>query len=206
MRKVAALILAAGKSLRMGRPKMIMPWLGRPLLAHVVESVLQGEFNEVIVVTGDESEKIHSAVKAITDSRLHCTFNREHALGMLSSVQCGIRAFSDPLQDLMIALGDQPAIPAGTYRQLLAYFISSDALILIPSFRNKRGHPIFLRSSLFPELLALDPARDSLHNITTHHASMIQTISLEEPTIVQDLDTLEDYEKLREKEGFDEGL
>ncbi|MCX5976699.1 MAG: nucleotidyltransferase family protein [Coprothermobacterota bacterium] len=206
MKKVAALILAAGKSLRMGQPKMLMPWKGRSLLSHVVENVLKGEFSNVVVVTGDASEQTQSAVKAIADPRLRCAFNKEYALGMLSSVQCGILALSDPLEGVMIALGDQPAIPAQTYQQLLAHFVSSDALILIPSFRQKRGHPIFLRSALFFELLALDPARDSLHNITSGHASMIQTISLEEPAIVQDLDTPGDYEQLTEKEGFDEGL
>lgn len=201
MMKVAALILAAGKSLRMGQPKMLMPWKGRPLLAHVVENVLQGEFSDIVVVTGDASEQIQSVVKAIGDARLRCAFNKEYALGMLSSVQCGILALSDSFEGVMIALGDQPAIPAQIYRQLLAHFISSDALILIPSFRQKRGHPIFLRSTLLPELLHLDPARDSLHNVTSQHASMIQTISLEEPAIVQDLDTPWDYEHLTEKEG-----
>ncbi|MCX5971542.1 MAG: nucleotidyltransferase family protein [Coprothermobacterota bacterium] len=204
--KVAALILAAGKSLRMGQPKMLMLWKGKPLLAHVVENVLQGEFSEVIVVTGDASRQIQPLAKAIGDTRLRCSFNKDYTLGMLSSVQCGILALSDSFEGVMIALGDQPAIPVETYRQLLAHFLSSDALILIPSFRQKRGHPIFLRSTLLPELLALDPARDSLHNVTSHHASRIQTISLDEPAIVQDLDTPGDYEQLTEKEGFDEGL
>ncbi len=206
MMKVAALILAAGKSLRMGQPKMLLPWKGRPLLVHVVENVLQGEFNDIIVVTGDASEQVQSVVKAIDDDRLRCAFNEEYPLGMLSSIQAGIHALSDSHDGVMIALGDQPAIPAQIYRQLLAQFISSDALILIPSFRQKRGHPIFLRNVLLPELLALNPVCDSLHNVTSHHASRIQTISLDEPAIIQDLDTPRDYEQLTEKEDFDEGL
>jgi len=206
MIKVAALILAAGNSLRMGQPKMLLPWKGKSLLSHVVEKVLQGGFSDVVVVTGDPSQQIQSAVNASGDPRLHFAFNKEYALGMLSSVQCGIRALSDPPDGIMIALGDQPTIPARIYQQLLAQFASSESLILIPSFHQKRGHPIFLCNSLLPELLALDPACDSLHNVTSHHASRIETISLDEPAIIQDLDTPGDYEQLLEKEGLNEGL
>jgi molybdenum cofactor cytidylyltransferase len=206
MIKVATLILAAGNSLRMGQPKMLLPWKGKPLLTHVVENVLKGEFSDVVVVTGDASQQIQSAVKTIEDPRLHFAFNKEYALGMLSSVQCGILALSDPPAGVMIALGDQPTIPVAIYQQLLAHFVSSDALILIPSFHQKRGHPIFLRNSLLTELLALDPACDSLHNITSGHASRIQTISLNEPAIIQDLDTPGDYEQLMEKEELNERL
>jgi molybdenum cofactor cytidylyltransferase len=199
--RIAALVLAAGQSERMGRPKMLLPWMGRTIVEKVVEAVLAGDFPTVRVIVGYHEDDVRQALATIQDPRLEMISNPDFPLGMLSSVQAGTRSLDGELEGMMIALGDQPQIEARIFRELAEAFQSSRSKVLIPSHRGKRGHPIFLRCELLAPLLELDPVQDSLHTLTSRYVDETCTLPIEDHSIVQDLDTPEDYAALLEREG-----
>jgi molybdenum cofactor cytidylyltransferase len=121
-------------------------------------------------------------------------FNPEFEHGeMLSSVQTGLRALDPEAAATLIALGDQPQIEERTVRGLLGMAANIQQRILIPSYQNRRGHPIFFGKYYFDELLNLS-APDNMHTFIQSHLPEI--IYLESnPSVLQDVDTLEDYNK-----------
>ncbi|NCT19756.1 nucleotidyltransferase family protein [bacterium] len=197
----SAIILAAGMSRRMGTPKMTLPWGGTTVLGKVAATLAAAHpALEIVVVTGGAREVVSVEVARLAQSLpVREIFNPAHEAGeMLASLQAGLAALPADAAAALIALGDQPQGKASTARELLSAFESRGARLLIPSYHQRRGHPWLVHRDLWPEILAMR-APQTMRNFLNAHAAEIVYIEAG-PTVLQDIDTPEEYEKMQNAE------
>jgi len=194
---ISALILAGGESRRMGQPKMLLPWGNGTVLGQVISTYREAGLEDILVVTGGESERIGDIVK---QHRARTVFNAQFSSGeMLSSLQCGLRSFSRDkaeVEAVLIGLGDQPQVQAGAVRQICESFRQQAARLVVPSFQMRRGHPWLVERSLWDELLELQPPQ-SPRDFLNRHAGEILYVEIDNSSILADLDTPQDYRNAR---------
>ena len=190
---MAAVVLAAGLSRRMGTPKPLLPFGAAPMVARVVESVVAaGEVSPVIVVTGHERDAV---VAALAGSDVVHVQNPRYREGeMLSSVQAGVRAVTGKCRAVVLALGDHPAVEPATARLLVDAWRRTDAPVVSPVYAGRGGHPVVISSTLFDEILRLDES-ESLKTLMRRHEREILNLDVTDPGVVADVDTPEDYQQ-----------
>jgi len=151
----AAIVLAAGASRRLGRPKQLVPFRGRPLLQVVVDAVAQWPVETVIVILGAHAEEILDAVD-FGDAVV--AINEDWAEGIASSLRVGLDILgrSAVVQRAFVALGDQPEIPAEVPELLAEAAEWSDRPALVPVYRYERANPVLLDRRLWHRLMALE--------------------------------------------------
>jgi molybdenum cofactor cytidylyltransferase len=191
MADVVAILLAAGESSRMGQSKALLPWQGRTLLEHQVGVLTAGGADRVIVVTGHHSQRLCPLVVDLKD--VICVYNPNYRAGKTTSIQAGLEATRQerPYTYLMLNV-DQPR-SADTIRMLLEAHRPGLALLTIPTFRGKGGHPIIIDSSLFEEILAIEEETQGMKAVTQRHAEQTQWVSVDSPEVLWDLNTPEQY-------------
>jgi len=189
---VAAVVLAAGLSTRMGQFKPLLPLGGAPMVARVVESIQSvGGIGPVVVVTGHQSERVRSA---LADLDVRFAYNEAYEQGeMLSSVQAGVRALPTDAGAFVLALGDQPVVKPSTIRLLADTWRRTGALIVAPTYEGRRGHPIVFSSRCIPELLALH-SNQTLKALLDRDPNEIAQVPVDDPAVRVDIDTPQDYE------------
>lgn len=196
---VFAVILAAGTSSRMGRPKQLLDWGGVPLLEAVIRKVLNHPFSEVIAVTGYRGEEIQRVIP-IDNDRFRWVMNDRYSAGQSTSLLAGIDAGKG--RSAMIFLGDLPLLEDETIRRIADTGLSklrlhepSLPLVVRPSFRGVPGHPVFLgncRAMDWSSLRGDEGARGLLCHVPNR-----TLLAVEDPGIVMDIDTPWAYESLR---------
>lgn len=194
-----AVVLAAGTSARMGKPKQLLDWGGVPLLEAVIRKVLIHPFSEVIAVIGYRAAEIQSAIR-IEDERFRWIVNRDYASGQSTSLLAGVNAGKG--RSVMIFLGDMPLLGEGTIRQIadkglseLRRHVPTEPVVVRPSFRGVPGHPVFLgncRALDWSHLKGDVGARGLLRNVRSR-----TLLPVEDPGVVMDVDTPQGYESLR---------
>lgn len=187
--RVVAIVLAAGLSSRMGRLKQLLPLCGRPVVRVVVERVAP-RVNEVVVVVGHRAEEVR---RALFDSPARCVHNADFAMGMSTSVACGVLAAPDA-DAWLICLGDQPGVADGPIAAVLAAAAASGRGIVVPTWDGRWGHPILLRSRYREEVLALGGER-GLNVVTRGHPDDTLAVPVADQAVVEDMDTPADYER-----------
>jgi len=190
---IAALILAAGQSQRMGEPKMLLPWGKTTVLEKVISTFKAAEVDEILVVTGGERRR----VEALVGDSARTVFNPDYAEGeMLSSVQAGLARLKPGIVAVLIGLGDQPQVQERSVRLVVDEYRKSGASIVVPSFQMRRGHPWLVTPQHWDEILGMrSPA--SLRDFLNQHADKIHYVEVKDDSILQDLDTPGDYLKFR---------
>jgi molybdenum cofactor cytidylyltransferase len=191
---ITAVILAAGQSLRMGQPKINLAWGHTTVLGQIISILNEADVDDIVVVLGDKpiqnlSDNFLKLIRAVHNS--HARLG-----GMLTSLQTGLRELNPECDAALVTLGDQPQIEVGVVRTLLLAYQSKGMPLLIPSYQNHRGHPWLLGKGLWNEVLTLAPGktmRDFLHA----HKDEITYINFNSASILQDLDTPEDYARDR---------
>jgi len=190
---ISAIILAAGQSRRMGQPKMLLPWGEGTVLGQVITTFQKAGVDELLVVTGGHREQ----VGALVGKSARAVFNPQYEQGeMLSSIQCGITELKPETQAILIALGDQPQVQERSVRTVMEAYRQSRSPIVVPSFQMRRGHPWLVARLLWDEILEMkypQTPRDFLNS----HAHEIKYVTLDNDSIIQDLDTPDDYLKSR---------
>jgi CTP:molybdopterin cytidylyltransferase MocA len=184
--KAAGIILAAGESRRMGRPKALLEYRGETFVDRLVRA-LSGFCDPVIVVTGAHDREIRGGMRET--ARL--VWNPQYALGQLTSLQAGLRAVPDDRARILLTLVDHPLVQASTVARLL----ESAAPFAVATYQGKRGHPIVFDGSFRPEFLALD-ASGSARDIRERHAAQVAYIEADDPGIVADIDDPQAYERI----------
>ena len=210
----AAIVLAAGLSSRMGRFKLTLPWGVGTVVGQVVATLAAAGVDETIVVTGHRADEVAAALAGTLAHRIH---NPDYAAGeMLSSIQTGMRALQTRRElkrpssrsthraagenrlkpaasapGALLCLGDQPQMQAPTVQAVLAAGAADDwQQIIIPSYRNRAGHPILLPNWLWPEIL---DCTGTLRDVLAAHRDRTHFLVVDTPTILADLDTPDDY-------------
>ncbi|HVY91089.1 MAG TPA: nucleotidyltransferase family protein [Bryobacteraceae bacterium] len=188
---VAAIILAAGESRRMGQPKALLPFRNGSFLSVLAET-LSVHCSPVCAVFGADAQYLMS----FTPLSVVAAENPNYAQGMLTSLQAGLRNFAALPDRVLFTLVDHPAVSPATIGALL----DSTAAIAIPKFGGKRGHPVVIRRAIAEEILA-EPATSKLNTIMDRHASDIHYLDLEDSGITDDIDDPEAYRSLLTREG-----
>jgi len=197
---ISAIILAAGKSTRMGNPKMLLPWGNITVIEHVISVFSQAGIDDILVITGGAREQVEAIViECQKQYPVRSMYNENYMTGdMLSSIQCGLRQIADKksVGAAMIGLGDQPQVQVGSVRLIRDIYLQTKSLLVVPSYQMRRGHPWLVARSLWKELLEMSLSNTPRDFLNTH-ASDIQYVNVDTPSILADLDTPEDYRASR---------
>jgi len=198
-RKVAAIILAAGRSTRMGGPNKLLAELsGKKLVRIVTEQALASKAAGVIVVTGHQAELVEQALAGL---KVKFVRNPDFAGGLASSVRAGIAAVADNADAAVICLGDMPLIDAGLIDRLIDAFAPElGNLIAVPVADGRRGNPVLWSRRFFNELMTLDGDIGARHLIA-RHAEAVAEVSVEGNGAFLDIDTPQALEVARRKES-----
>lgn len=191
---IAALILAAGQSKRMGQPKLLLPWGETTVLGQVIETLQQAGVEQFLAITGGARPQVG---EILAGHAIPSVNNPAYASGeMLSSIQCGLQALTAETEAALITLGDQPQIEVETVRAVRQRFAGTKAGILVPSYHMRRGHPWLVARPFWDEILQMKSGL-SPRDFLNMHAREIEYVNVETPSILADLDTPQDYLKSR---------
>lgn len=184
----AGLILAAGSSRRMRTPKALLDFHGETFVDRLI-GLFAARTNPVIVVLGGHAAQIRAAARRSAEFVL----NPAHEAGMFGSLQCGLRAVPPEATGVLLTLVDHPAVADATIDALLSP--AGRAVVRVPRYHSKRGHPIWFRSSLIAEFLA-PPNGATARDIVASHAAETDYLDLDDPGIVADIDDPAAYREL----------
>ena len=192
----AGVLLAAGESSRMGRPKQTLDWLGEPLVVYQTRQLLEVGVGQVVVVLGHEAAVVRPLVEAVEDARLTIVFNPDYLEGKTTSIKAGLRAMGSGAASLLLLAADQPR-PAALLRRLAEGHQERGALISIPAYRGKHGHPPVFDATLLPELLRITEEGRGVREVIQRHSGAIHEVEVDDPLVLTNLNTREDYERAR---------
>ncbi len=188
---ISALILAAGQSKRMGRPKMALPWGANTVLGQVIEVFRVSLIDDILVVTGGDKEPVEKIAEAW---RARIVFNPHYAdQDMLSSLQVGLRAMPARTEAVLVALGDQPQIQKSSLLAILHKYEEAHDPLIVPSYEMHRGHPWLVSRALWDDILSMQ-ASSTPRDFLNEHASVITYVDVDTPAVLKDIDTPEQYE------------
>lgn len=217
----AAIVPAAGASRRMGRPKLLLPFGDGTVLGSLVGVLRVAGVSPVVVVAAADDAEMRAwcaaataaiaATAAADAAGLTVALNAAPERGMLSSILAGLAALggagtlAGSRATLLVSPGDLPALRPGSVVELLRRREAAGAGLAVPVHRGRRGHPLAVAPALIPEIETLDPGR-GLRQLLDLHADDLLTVEVEDPGCIADLDTPEDYERLRASTGKHRGV
>jgi molybdenum cofactor cytidylyltransferase len=199
-RRIAAIVLAAGRSTRMGGPnKLLAEISGKPLVRIAVEQALASRARPVIVVTGHQRDKVEAALAGLDVRFVH---NPNFADGLSTSVKAGLAALPAEADGAIVCLGDMPQVTAPLIDKLTAAFDpEKGALVVIPVIDSKRGNPVVWARRFFPELMAIDGDIGARHLIGRYPEAVAE-VALTDTAALVDVDTPDALVKVKaELEG-----
>jgi molybdenum cofactor cytidylyltransferase len=193
--KVAVIILAAGSSSRMGKPKVILPWEGTTIIGRIIDTFSIAGIREVTIITGGDRKLVESYLqRSKMDAHISLLYNPNYLSGgMLSSIQVGLGSMDSQVTAAFIALGDQPQVKERTIRDILTAYHRNHRPIISPTCQGKRGHPWLLSRSLWSFLFSAPSGTSSRHFFESF-SSQIEYVPADE-SILKDLDTPEEYDR-----------
>ena len=197
--RLAVVILAAGASSRMGRPKMLLPWEKTTVLGHLVAQWRELEVHQITVVCAANDAGIDRELARIGLVREQRIVNPNPADGMFSSIQAAARwsHWDAALTHWAIALGDQPHLAKETLRAVSAFAAKHPDKICQPSRNDRPRHPVFLPKDIFQSIA--HATHRTLKEFLSEHASETQLIEVNDPGLDLDLDTPSDYDEAQKR-------
>ena len=151
--RIAGLVLAAGRSTRMGENKLLCAWQGAPILTHAVDAALGAGLRPVCVVTGHEHERV---AQALHERPVQLAHNPDYADGMAGSLRVGLRALGTAHDAVVVLLGDMPRVrPLHLQRLIEAFERGQREVVCVPMHRGRRGNPVLWPARELPALCAL---------------------------------------------------
>jgi molybdenum cofactor cytidylyltransferase len=194
---IAAIVLAGGRSRRMGQPKaLLLAPCGRTFVARLVDTLTAGGADIPLVVGRPDDESLKAVVESL-DSRARWVANPDADLGgQLSSLQSGLRKADRPgVRAVMMVPIDSPMVEPQTVSTLIAAFIATNAPIVRPRYRGRNGHPVVFSRAVFDDLRRADPAVGAKAVLRAHHDGIVN-VDVDDAGVIGDVDTPEDYERM----------
>jgi len=193
----AGIILAAGTSTRLGRPKQLLKLAGKFLLEWVIEAALQSELETLILVLGHEHQMIRQSLgDKIQQGRLTVVVGHQYRNGLSHSLETGLLTVAQKYDSVMFLLGDQPLVGTGNINQMLTEFWQSDKEICVPVCQGKRGNPTIFCSSFYEQLLEIKGDMGA-RNIIQANPQTVLRVELADPLCFFDVDTEKDFNDLQ---------
>jgi len=192
---LAGVVLAAGRSARMGSPKALLDFLGLPFVVRIMEAFEALEVKTRVVVLGPDAPRIQP-VLAHHDCMI--VENPEPETGPIASLRAALRALQ-PLQPsaLLVWPVDLPHVRVTTVERILETHRRTAANVIVPTFAERRGHPVVWRSALFAELLESPEATGEGARAVLHrHEKDVVSVAVDDPAVVDQINTPDDYERL----------
>ena len=195
--RIAALLLAAGQSRRMGGPNKLLAEIdGVPMVTRVAQRLLAARARPIIAVLGNQAEMVDAALGKLPVERVR---NPEFAAGLSTSLKRGIAALPPDLDGLIVCLGDMPLISGRHLERLIAAFNPLEGRsIVVPTRRGKRGNPVLWSRQFFPEMAALAGDVGAKHLIG-EHAELVVEVEMDDDAVLVDIDTPEALDAFEEK-------
>jgi molybdenum cofactor cytidylyltransferase len=187
---ISAIVLAAGKSSRMGIPKMTLPWGNSTVIGKVITTIQEAGLSNIQVVTGSNQKEVEDSLNGFP---VNFIFNPIYNEGeMISSVQIGLTSLLRISDAALIVLGDQPQMETQTIKVIMESYYSTRCQIVVPSYQMHHGHPWLIEKSLWDEVIALE-TNATLRDYLNRNQERINYVNVNSPSVLQDLDTLIDY-------------
>jgi molybdenum cofactor cytidylyltransferase len=188
---ICAIILAAGRSRRMGAQKLLLPLAGKPVIARIVDELQQISSLKLLVVVGRNGKGIQAALQG---RRVGLLRNPDVAGDMLSSLRCGLRALPAGCSAVLVVLGDQPNLTARLVTELIAGRDRSGSGIIVPTHLGRRGHPVLLAACFRDELLGRYDGV-GLQGLLQAHPDEVFSVEIQDGAVLRDMDKPEDYQR-----------
>ncbi len=187
---LTCIILAAGKSTRMKQQKMLLPFKGSTVIENVVTASIQSNVKHTIVVTGSQQELISQQLKSLDVEIIQ---NAKFEDGMLSSVQCGVMALRQ-CDAFLVLPGDQALVKSTSINHLIKMYDDSQKGLLIPTYYDRKGHPVIIDSKYKNQIMKLDHSI-GLRQLFHENEDDLALVPIDSNEILIDLDLPEDYQK-----------
>jgi molybdenum cofactor cytidylyltransferase len=189
----AVIVLAGGRSRRLGAHKLLLPLGDAPVIARSVHQALASGLRPVVVVVGHASERVSAALGGLPVS---IALNAEYHEGIAASLRVGVAALDDAVDGAVITLGDQPLVPATHLAGLAAHARAVSATIAATRYADHTGSPLYFGRQAFADLLRLT-GDEGARALITSGAYAVAYLPLAEPDAALDIDTAEDYARVR---------
>jgi CTP:molybdopterin cytidylyltransferase MocA len=199
---VAAIVLAAGESSRMGEPKALLDWGGKVLVQHQIDELTTAGCNPVVVVLGHDARRIAEAISC--EGACRVVINEGYQEGRASSVRVGAEAVPDGAEAVVVASVDQPC-RAGTVRALIESYRAAGGAIVVPRYEGRNGHPALFASELIGDLRAVAEASEGLRAVRRREAAGTRFLDIDDAWVRLDLNTPEDYAAASEARAAPDG-
>lgn len=192
MSDVVAILLVAGESRRMGQLKALLPWQGVSLLEHQVAALKTGGADRVIVVVGHQADRLRPLLADL--EYVSCVFNPDYRTGKTTSIKAGLQRLHEDRPNTLLMLNvDQPRSAESVRLLLEAHWLGS-ALLTIPTFKGKGGHPIIIDASLIDEILVINEETQGMKAVMQRHTDQTRRVEVPAPEVLWDLNTPEQYQ------------
>ncbi len=196
MERIAGIILAAGESARMGEDKALLPWGATTFLEHLLQQVKDSRVGLVRVVLGENAEAVQ---KKIQFGTAELVINKAWRKGQLSSLVAALDSLPRGMVEAaLVCLVDHPCITSSLIRQLMDNFLESGKLIVIPTYRGRRGHPVIFSAKLFAELRRA-PLDVGARAVVRAHRKDILEVATEEEGVILNVNDRDAYEKIQRR-------
>ena len=175
----------------MGSPKMLLDFNGRSMLGCVIGNVSESVVDDIVVVLGAYRDELEIIV---SETSARFCYNDDYKQGMLSSVKCGFRNIPADTEAVLVFQGDQPLIGSKVINEVVKAYRNSGKGIIIPVYKNRRGHPLMVGRIYISEIEKLSPD-EGLRSLSQKFPDDIHEVMTDEAGILRDFDTFEQYKK-----------
>ena len=194
MTNVAAILLAAGRSTRMGAFKPLLPFGNKTVIESCIDYLRTGDVETIVVVLGHRAEEVRKQLAKLPITFAH---NNDPTSEMGASIAAGVRDLPNAVEATLIALCDYPAVPAKVVTSLIETW-KSGARLVKPTWQDRGGHPVLVDLSFRSELLSLGSS-GGLKALFDAHRDEVTRLPVDSPYVARDIDTWDDYNALHQE-------
>ncbi|HEY7091776.1 MAG TPA: molybdenum cofactor cytidylyltransferase [Ktedonobacterales bacterium] len=199
-RSVAAIILAAGRSSRMGSHKLLLPYKGRPIVNWVLAAACASQADPIIIVLGHEAQQVDAALRA--ERWFLAIHNPWYVDGMSTSLKIGLAATPKDVEGAIILLGDQPLITEEIINAMVAESARDPDAIIAASYQGRRGNPVLFPRQYFAELETIT-GDEGGRSVLARHPQQVRLVEINDALAGVDVDTPEEYQALLSEQTLD---